>query len=90
MCRCFPAGSRIVKLDGKMPEGVAATAAVLPDGTYSVALVNFGDRDLFVNLNLPTAVRDYSLYRFRTQLETESVPGRSFALPAHSVAVFAK
>jgi hypothetical protein len=90
MCRCFPAGSRIVKLEGKMPEGVAGTAAVLPDGTYSVALVNFGDRDLFVNLNLPTAVRDYSLYRFRTQLETESVPGRSFSLPAQSVAVFAK
>ena len=90
MCRCFPAGSRIVELDGKMPAGVAGTAAVLPDGSVSVALVNFGDRDHTVKLNLPVSARDYTLYRYQTRLETESAVNPSFILPAQSVAVLAK
>ena len=90
MCRCFPAGSRIVKLEGKMPEGVAGTAAVLPDGSVSVALVNFGGRDYPVNLNLPVSVRGYTLSCFRTRLEERTVSGSSFVLPAQSVAVLAR
>ncbi len=90
MCRCFPAGSRIVKLDGKMPAGVAGTAAVLPDGSVSVALVNFGDRDYPVNLNLPVSVQGYTLSCFRTRLEERTVSGSSFVLSAQSVAVLAR
>ena len=90
MCRHFPAGSRIVKLDGKMPRGVAGTAAVLPDGSVSVALVNFGDRDYPVNLKLPVSAEGYSLSCFRTQLENKAVSGSSFVLPAQTFAVFAQ
>ena len=90
MCRHFPAGSRIVKLDGKMPRGVAGTAAVLPDGSVSVALVNFGNRDYPVNLKLPVSAEGYSLSCFRTQLENKAVSGSSFVLPAQTFAVFAQ
>jgi hypothetical protein len=79
-----------VKLEGKMPRGVAGTAAVLPDGSVSVALVNFGDRDRTVDLTLPVTVQDYTLYRFRTRLESKAVSGSTFVLPAQSVAVLAK
>ena len=70
--------------------GVAGTAAILPDGSVSVALVNFGDRDRTVDLTLPVTVQDYTLYRFRTRLESQVVSGSTFVLPAQSVAVLAK
>ena len=61
MCRNFPAGSKILRIKEEMPEGVAATAAQTPGGSYSVALVNFGSQDREISLNLPEGGEGYSL-----------------------------
>ena len=90
MCRHFPAGSRIVKLEGDLPADVAGTAAILPDGSCSVALVNFGSKDYPVELSLPEPVEGYFLQVFRTSLEKRAVSGTSFTLPAQSFAIFAQ
>lgn len=90
MCRHFPAGSRIVKLEGALPADVAGTAALLPDGSSSVALVNFGPKDYPIELTLPVPVEGYSLQTFRTSLEKKAVSGTSFTLPAQSFAIFAQ
>ena len=91
MCRHFPRGSRILKLSGALPSGVAAVAAQLPDGSYSVALVNFGSRDHTVALTLPVEAEGYTLQTFRTAvLESQAVSGSCFELPSQSFAIFAK
>ena len=87
MCRHFPAGSRILKLNGSLPEGVAATAALLPDGSYSVAFVNFGDEDHSIDLALPVSAEGYSLKTYRTGLEQQPYSGGRFALPAQTFAL---
>ena len=90
MCRHFPAGSRIVKLAGSLPEGVAATAAILPDESVSVAVVNFSEKDYSIDLQLPVSVEGYSLQTFRTKLEKQAVTGGAFTLPAQTFAILAK
>lgn len=87
MCRHFPAGSRILKLNGSLPEGVAATAALLPDGSYSVAFVNFGDEDHSIDLALPVPAEGYSLKTYRTGLEHQPYSGGRFVLPAQTFAL---
>lgn len=87
MCRHFPAGSRILKLDGSLPENVAATAAGLPDGTYSVAFVNFGDKDHSIELKLPVPADGYILKTYHAGLGTQSVSGGRFTLPAQTFAI---
>ena len=90
MCRHFPAGSEIRKLSGNLPEGVAATAAVLPDGSYSVALVNFGDKDRIIRLEFPAGTAGYTLTTFKDKLEKTQLDGATFELPYQSFAIFAK
>lgn len=90
MCRHFPAGSKIVKIDGNLPEGLAATAALLPDGSCSVALVNFGEKDIELALNLPVEVSGYSLQTYDTKLEKQPFSGGAFTLPAQTFALIAQ
>ena len=92
MCRHFPAGSRILRLQG-LPEGMAATAAQKPDGTYAVALVNFGDQAREVALQLPGTCDGYDLQFFSGHLEKQAVPSTghpAFTMPAQTFAIFAK
>jgi hypothetical protein len=90
MCRHFPAGSRIMKLEGALPAQVVGVAAILPDGSCSVALVNWGSGEHVVKLSLPVEAEGYSLQTFRTALEKQAVSGTTFILPAQSFAIFAK
>ena len=93
MCRNFPAGSRILRIKEKLPEGVAATAARTPDGNYSVAMVNFGDKDREISLKLPAECEGYSLQFYSDKLEARTAPAgakQEFVLPAQSFAIFAK
>ena len=90
MCRHFPRGSRILKLSGALPSGVAAVAAQLPDGSYSVALVNFGSSARTVELSLPVEAEGYCLQTFTSALEKKAISGSSFDLPSHSFVIFAK
>lgn len=90
MCRHFPRGSRILQLSGALPKDVAAVAAQLPDGSYSVALVNFGSYGREVNLTLPVSPEDYSLYTYSSALKKKELTGSSFELPSQSFAIFVK
>ena len=90
MCRHFPSGTRIVKLEGDLPSGVAATAGFLPDGSCTVALVNWGEKDCPVRLQLPVSIEGYSLTTYSTALEKQHVTNTSFILPAQTFAIFAK
>ena len=90
MCRHFPAGSRIVKLEGSFPDHVAGVAAILPDGSCSVALVNWGSKEHQVILSLPFEAEGYTLQTFQSSLEKQAISGTSFNLPAQSFAIFAK
>ena len=90
MCRHFPAGSRILRLEGSLPENVAATAALLPDSTYSVAFVNFGDQKQVIDLGLPVSVDGYSLRTWPSDLEPKPVSGRRLELEAQSFAIIAR
>lgn len=93
MCRNFPAGSEILRIREELPEGVAATAARTPDGSYSVAFVNFGDKPLDICLNLPVSCEGYSLQFYSDTLvkqQSSSSDKQSFVLPAQTFAIFAK
>jgi len=79
-----------VEVRGNLPEVVAATAALLPDGSCSVALVNFGDKDIDVALNLPVEVKDYSLQTYNTKLEKMPFSGGAFTLKAQTFAIVAR
>ena len=93
MCRHFPAGSQILQLQGALPEGLAAAAARKPDGTYTVALVNFGDSAQEVSLRLPGECEGYDLQLYNDHLEKQTVPATNrptVLLPAQTFAIFAK
>ena len=90
MCRHFPSGTRIVKLEGDLPAAVAGTAGILPDGSCTVALVNWGEKDCPVRLQLPVSVEGYSLTTYSTALEKKQIANTSFILPAQTFAIFAK
>ena len=92
MCRHFPAGSRILRLQG-LPEGMAATAAQKPDGTYAVALVNFGEQAQEMVLRVPATCDGYSLQFYSDHLEKQAVPASdhpAFTMPSQTFAIFAK
>ena len=92
MCRNFPSGSEILRIGETLPEGVAATAARTPDGSYSVAMVNFGDKDRKISLKLPEECSGYSLQFYSDKLEKRLAPTSErqyFILPARTFAIFA-
>jgi hypothetical protein len=91
MCRRFPRGSKIMRLSGELPEGVDAVAAILPDGTYSIATVNYSDRDQIIRLELPTGADGYMVSRFDVEgFEARKMVGTTYELPSQSFAIFAK
>ena len=90
MCRHFPAGSTILKLDGHLPADVTATAARKPDGSYAVAFVNVGDEDQLLDLRLPGAADGYCLQTFRDSLAAPVPCGKRILVPAQTFAIFAK
>ena len=98
MCRSFPAGTDILKINGELPYGVRATAALTYDGKQSVALVNFSEEDVKISLSLAKAFTDadYYVYRENPEKQDESlctemkdIRGRqlSFVLPASSFGI---
>ena len=94
MCRHFPAGSTVLRLDGGLPEGVAAVAARTPDGAYSVAVVNFGGQSHRVRLSIPEGGEGYGLTLYRDGLQKQEVSAGdgtcTFIVPAETFAIFAK
>ena len=91
MCRFFPSGSKIMRLEGDLPDGVAATAAILPDGSYSVATVNYSGKDQIIRLELPTGAEGYIVARYQAGgFETRKMRGTTYELPSQSFAIFAK
>ena len=90
MCRHFPAGSKILELEGDLPENVASTAAQLPDGSYSVAFVNYGSESHPIDLKLPVSFEGYSLQTYHSGLEKKPVSNGRFVLPAQTFAIVSK
>lgn len=94
MCRHFPAGSRILKLEASLPDGVSATAARTPSGTYSLAFVNVSDQPVELSVRLPEPCEGYSLQLFTDKLEDASPLPVSdvltLTLSANTFAIFAK
>ena len=91
LCRRFPRGSKIMRLSGDLPDGVDAVAAILPDGSYSIATVNYSDRDQIIRLELPTGADGYVLTRLDAEgLQCRKMIGTTYELPSQSFAIFAK
>ena len=90
MCRHFPAGSKILEQEGDLPENVASTAAQLPDGSYSVAFVNYGSESHPIDLKLPVSFEGYSLQTYHSGLEKKPVSNGRFVLPAQTFAIVSK
>lgn len=93
MCRNFPAGSDILRTEGSLPEDMAMTAALTPDGTYSVALVNWGRESRNVSVKIPGDVKGYSLQLFKDQLVKAGLPDRNrlvVEIPAETFAIISK
>ena len=61
MCRFFPKGCDIVKIEGGLPGGVSAAAAV-KDGAHTLAVVNLSPSDVTVKVDTP--FRGASIYRY--------------------------
>jgi len=61
MCRYFPTGSNILKTTIDRTQGVYAVAAE-HNGKYVFAAVNIGEEDKALNVDLPAAITDASLY----------------------------
>ena len=91
MCRHFPAGSKIMRLEGELPENVDAVAAILPDGSYSIAAVNYSDKDQIIRLELPTGTSGYMLSCYDAGgFRSHKIIGTTYELSAQSFAIFAK
>lgn len=93
MCRNFPAGSDILRTKSNLPEDMAVTAAITPEGTYSVALVNWGSRSHDVTVKLPDICEGYSLQLFKDRLVKHSLPEgdeQTIVLPAQTFAIISK
>ena len=92
MCRHFPAGSKILRLNGDLPEGVSAVAALTPDGSYSVAFVNWGEADRTVRLEIPGECKGYSMTTFDGALHTLALDSNKcfdLVLSSGTFAIFA-
>ena len=91
MCRHFPVGSKIMRLEGELPENVDAVAAILPDGSYSIAAVNYSDKDQIIRLELPTGTSGYMLSCYDAGgFRSHKIIGTTYELSAQSFAIFAK
>ncbi|MCP2337600.1 hypothetical protein [Actinomadura rupiterrae] len=64
LSRCFPKGSRILAVPGTGITGVRATAALLPGGDLSIAVVNDTDQAHTVRLNVPGVTSSLLEYRY--------------------------
>ena len=61
MCRYFPTGSNILKTTLDRTKGVYAAAGEY-QGKYVFAAVNIGDEDRSLDISLPAALENVSLY----------------------------
>lgn len=63
MCRYFPAGSDILRVDrGNQPDVFLAAATY--NGRQVIALVNVGEEDQNIRLNLPNSIPEAKVYRY--------------------------
>ncbi len=53
LCRCFPSGADVLKVESDLPSGVYASASRNAAGEYALALVNVNDAAYRVNVSLP-------------------------------------
>lgn len=93
MCRNFPAGSDILRTKGKLPKDMAITAAITPEGTYSVALVNWGSKPRNVSVSLPAVCEGYCLQLFKDYPVKSPLPEGNeqiIEIPAETFAIISK
>lgn len=64
MCRYFPAGTNILRIESEPAQGVRMVAGT-SNGALTVAMVNFGDSDYTVSLSLPTPISNAKLYEYK-------------------------
>jgi len=64
MCRYFPSGSDILKVDMPDIAGLKITASI-SDNKLTVALLNISDQKRFLNLALPVALANAKLYLYK-------------------------
>lgn len=88
ICKYFPSGSDILKVDVDKCYGFTAAAAV-KDGKMSVAMVNCNEEDKAIAIALPRALEDASIFSFSrpgTLTETAAPEKRMLRmnLPAES------
>lgn len=53
ICRCFPSGCDIVKINADLPEGIFAAASKTREEKYSAVFVNVTDSDITANISFP-------------------------------------
>ncbi|MFC4913740.1 hypothetical protein [Actinomadura gamaensis] len=64
LSRCFPRGSRVLAVPGTGVTGVRATAALLPGGHLSIAVVNDTDQAHKLSVNVPGITSSLVEYRY--------------------------
>lgn len=63
MCRYFPTGANILKTTIDRSKSINMTAGEYR-GKYVVAVVNYGDKDQYINIRLPENISNASLYLY--------------------------
>ncbi len=64
MCRYFPAGADILKVNNSDSSGIRV-AACIKDGKLTVAIVNVTDTDIKVKLRLPCPIENARVYNYQ-------------------------
>ena len=63
MCRYFPPGCDILKINGELPNNIKAVASESDLG-YTIALVNFGDEDTPIEITPRNEMMDTKIYLY--------------------------
>ncbi|MPN29163.1 hypothetical protein SDC9_176614 [bioreactor metagenome] len=64
MCKYFPSGSDILTLCNIVDKDIKVVAAV-KDGKLTIALLNLSTEKKAVNVNLPKAIKNASMYTYK-------------------------
>ena len=82
MCRYFPRGCNILKVEAPQAEGIRLAAAE-KDGRRTLAAVNYSGRDCVLDIDMPLSEARCYLYSEGQPLR-EQKAGRSVSLPSRS------
>lgn len=75
MCRFFPSGTDVLRTQVSSEEKNVYVVAGRKDGRTTLALVNVGDEDCRVRINLPSRMQDVSLYVYEEDNRPENAQG---------------